>query len=253
MLAEHPHRANQEVVEVHRVRRHETPLVLGVSLGDAPLVDRSGAPVESRHVDHVGLRRADDAEDGPGRKASLVDAEVIEDVFHEPAAVAVVVDRERRPVADPVGVAAQHPDARGMERGHPHSLGVRTDKLHDTTAHLVSGLVGEGDGEYPPGRHTRDDEAGDPASQDAGLPGPGTGHDDKGAALVEDRFALSRVQVRDEVCGLSRHRLSGRRDLLLLGFARQPPGPAPAPERGQVTEEVPLGGSPCAGSSRGQR
>ena len=174
-------------------------------------------------------------------------------MFHEPAAVALVVDRERTPVADPVGVAAQHPDARGMEGGHPHSLGVRADKLHDATAHLVRGLVGEGDGEYPPGRHTRDDEAGDTASQDAGLPGPGTGHHDKGAALVQDRFALSRVQVRDEVCDLPRHRLCGCRGLLLLGSAQQPAAPAPAPERGQVTEEVPLVGSPCAGSSRGQR
>ena len=245
MLAEHPHGANQEVVEVHRVGRHETPLVLGVSLGDPPLVDRPCTPVESRHVHHVGLRRADDAEDGPGGKPSLVDADVIEDVFHEPAAVALVVDRERRPIADPVGVAAQHPDARGMEGGHPHSLGVRADKLHDATAHLVRGLVGEGDGEYPPGRHTRDDEAGDTAGQDAGLPGPGTGHHDKGAALVQDRFALSRVQVRDKVCDLPRHRLCGCRGLLLLGFGPAAPrsgaGPrAGAGHRGGPTRRLPM-------------
>ena len=169
MLAEHPHGANQQVVEVHRVRRHETPLVLGVSLGDPPLVDRPGALVESRHVDHVRLGRADDTQHGSRREAPLVDAEVVEDVLHEPAAVAVVVDAETRPVADPLRVAAQHPDTRGMERGHPHLLGVCADKLHDSAAHLVRGLVGEGDREYPPRRHTRDDKAGDAASKDAGL------------------------------------------------------------------------------------
>ncbi len=169
MLAEHPHGANQQVVEVHRVRRHETPLVLAISLGDPPLVNRPGALVESRHVDHVRLGRADHTQHGSRREAPLVDSEVVEDVLHEPAAVAVVVDAETRPVADPLRVAAQHPDTRGMERGHPHLPGVGADKLHDPAAHLVRGLVGEGDREYPPRRHTRDDKAGDTTSKDAGL------------------------------------------------------------------------------------
>ena len=92
MLAEHAHGPNEEVVEVHRVRRHEAPLVLGIGLGDPPLVDGPGALFEGGHVDHVRLGRADDTEHGPGREALLVDAEVVEDVLHEPAAVAVVVD-----------------------------------------------------------------------------------------------------------------------------------------------------------------
>ena len=48
MLAEHAHGADEEVVEVHRVRGHEAPLVLGVGLGDAALVDGPGARLRTR-------------------------------------------------------------------------------------------------------------------------------------------------------------------------------------------------------------
>ena len=253
MFAEHPHRANQQVVEVHRVRRDEAPLVLGISLSDPPLVDCSGALAERRGVDQVRLGRADDTEDSARRESPLVDVEVVEDVPHEPAAVAVVVDREAGPIADPLYVAAQHSDARGVERGHPHPLGIGADEFHDAAAHLVRGLVGEGDGEDAPRRHTRNDEASNAASQHASLAGAGAGHHDKRAAVVQDRFALGRVQVPDQACDRDRHRLRGLRGILGSSSALQPLDPRPTPERGQVSYEVPILGSPCAGSSRGQR
>ena len=160
-------------------------------------------------VDQVGLGRADDTEHGPGREALLVDAEVVEDMLDEPAAVAVVVDREAVPVADPVGVAAQHPHAGGVEGRHPHPPGVGTDELDDAPAHLVGRLVGEGDGEYPPRLHARDDEAGDAPGQDPGLARTGPGDDDERTALVQHGLPLGRVQVGDEV----RDRAGDRRRL----------------------------------------
>ena len=205
MLAEKAHGADQQVVEIHGVRRHEAPLVLGIGLCDAALVDGPGPLRVRRRIDQVRLGRADDTEDGAWREAPLVDAEVVEDVLDEPAAVAVVVDAEAGPVADPLDVAAQHAHAGGVERGHPHPLGRGPDELCDPAVHLVRGLVGEGDGEDAPGRHTRGDEAGDTASQHAGLARTGTGHHDKGAAVVQDGLSLGRVQVGDE----RRHQLPG--------------------------------------------
>ena len=56
-----------------------------------------------------------------GGKRLLVDAEVVEDVLHEPPAVTVVVDREAGAVADPLDVAAQHPHAGGSGRSRSTS------------------------------------------------------------------------------------------------------------------------------------
>ena len=254
-LPEHAHGPDEEVVEVHRVRGHEAPLVLAIGLGDAALVDGPGPRFEGGGVDQVRLGRADDAEHGPGREALLVDAEVVEDMLDEPAAVAVVVDRETMPVADPVRVAAQHANTGGVEGRHPHPGGVGTDELDDAPSHLVGRLVREGDGEYPPRLHARDDEAGDAPGQDPGLARPGPGDHDERAALVQHRLALGRVQVRDEVCDRAgdRRRLLGGIGLLVLGPEARAHDAAPGSERGEVAEKVPLVVSPWAGSSRGQR
>ena len=46
-----------------------------------------------------------------------------------------------------LGLAAEDPDAGGVERGDPHGLGAAADKVLDPLPHFGGCLVGEGDGE----------------------------------------------------------------------------------------------------------
>ena len=89
----------------------------------------------------------------PGREALGVEVEIAPHVVGEADGVGLVVDRERRPVAEHRRVAAEDARARGVEGGHPHAVRDRADEVGDPLLHLARGLVGEGDGEQPERRH----------------------------------------------------------------------------------------------------
>ena len=130
-----------------------------------------------------------------GREPLGVEAEVADHVAGEADGVGLVVDRELRRVAEPVGVAAQDAHARRVERRHPHLLGHRADERRHPVLHLVGGLVGEGDGEdLERADALVADQVGDAVGEHPGLARPGAGHDEQRALGVGDGLGLDGVQ-----------------------------------------------------------
>ncbi len=125
-------------------------------------------------------------------------------LFHQPfeqrARVARVVDRERLREAELLGLAAQDAHARRVERRDPHALRAVADQLTDALAHLARGLVRERDREdLARPRLFRAQQRGDAAGQHARLARSGTGDDQQRGSAVGDRFALRRVEAREQV------------------------------------------------------
>ena len=194
----------KQVVEVHGVGRQQALLVLGVDVGDAALEGvgpLAGRLPEGLEVDQLGLGLADDGGDGAGREALRVEAHLGHDQLDEPARVGVVVDRERGPVAQPVGVAAQDAQARRVEGRDPHLSARGPDQLGHPVAHLLGRLVGEGDGEDPPRRRVAGgQQVGDAAGQHPRLARAGPGHHQQRAAPVHHGGPLGQGQPLEQ-CG----------------------------------------------------
>ncbi len=135
-----------------------------------------------------------------GREALRVDAEVLEACPHDPHLVGLVVDRERRAVAEPLRVAAQHPAARGVEGEDPGRARLPPEHLLEPLAHLSRGLVRERDREDLVRPHAvRADQVSDPVREHAGLPGARSGDDEERAVDVQNGLALGRIEVGEEV------------------------------------------------------
>ena len=190
------HGVAEQVVEVHGPGGQQAPLVLAEHLGDAPLEDVGGPLGVAGRVGAVVLGRRDDGVDRAGREPLGIEVQVADHVVAEPDRVGLVVDREPGREPEPVGVAAQHPHAGAVERGHPHALGHRPDQAAHPLPHLGGRLVGEGDGQDVERRQTvAVDEVGDAVGQHPGLARSGPGHHQQGAADVGDGVALGRVQA----------------------------------------------------------
>ena len=192
-------RAEQQVVEVHRVRAVELALVALVDVGDRLLEERAdelavvvgGAKLVLR-VGDLGLHRA-------RREALDVDVEVVEHLLDQPARVGRVVDRELARVAEPVRVGAQHARAGGVERHHPHRARGPADQQLDAVAHLLRGLVRERDGEdLVRTRLTRAQQVRDPVGEHAGLAGARSGQDQQRPGARRDGVALRRIRAPPE-------------------------------------------------------
>ena len=124
VLAEEPHRVEQEVVEVHGVGRHH-PLLVEVEDVGHPAVE-DGQPPPARYslgplLARLGL--ADLAEDRPGRQLLGVDVQLPADDLDQPAGVGVVVDGEGALVAQAVAVGPEDAHAGRVEGRHPHPAG----------------------------------------------------------------------------------------------------------------------------------
>ena len=216
----------EQVVEVHGVGVAQAPLVLAVDLGDAALVDAPGPVGVGVDPDELVLGRADHGVDGAGRELLGVDVEVAQHVGGEALGVGLVVDGERRRVAQPGGVAPQDAHAGGVERGHPHLLGDGPDQRPHPVLHLVGGLVGEGDGQDLEGRDALLlDEPADPRREHPGLARAGPGDDQQGPAGVGDGLPLDGIQVVEEGGTLRHGPIQG------TGRVRHPRVPRPLGNR----------------------
>ena len=145
---EHVDRADEQVVEVHRVacgaararsaRRRRRPSARSRSrpAGGTP---RPSAACSWRRRSGPASRA------GVKRLGSM--SRSSRHRLDQPARVGRVVDRELARVAEPVGVGAQHPRAGGVEGHHPHRARRAADEQLDALAHLLRGLVGERDRE----------------------------------------------------------------------------------------------------------
>ena len=137
----------------------------------------------------------------PARGEALrVLAELLEARLDDPHLVGLVVDRERRAVPEPLGLAAEDPPAGGVEGEDPDRAGRAAEDALEPLPHLGRGLVGEGDGEDLVRLHAvRADQVGDPMREDAGLARARAGDDEKRPVDVEHRLALGRIEAGEEL------------------------------------------------------
>ena len=193
-------REHQHVVEVDRVRGEQPLLVALVHLGDRLVVERGDAAHVLVGPDQLVLRVRDLAVDAAGREALGVDAEVLEARPHDPHLVGLVVDREGRPVAEPLCLAPQHAPTGGVEGEDPGRACLGAEHPLEALAHLAGRLVRERDREDL----VRPDAVGPdqvrhPVGEHPGLPRARAGDDEQRAVDVEDGLALGRVEVGEEL------------------------------------------------------
>ena len=127
-------------------------------------------------------------------------AELLEARLDDPYLVGLVVDRERRAVAEPLRLAAQDPPAGGVEGEDPdRARGSAEDPL-EPLAHLGRSLVREGDGEDLVRLHAvRADQVGDAVGEHARLPRPGAGDHEQRPVDVERGLALGGIELGEEL------------------------------------------------------
>ena len=200
-------RDHDQVVKVHRAGRDEPALVLGVGLGGRLLPVPAGAGGGGLVVDQVVLEVGDLRDHRLRRVVLGIKLKLAADQRHQPPRVGLVVDRERRRVAEPPRFPAQDPDAGRVERQQPHGPSPRPGERRGPGRHLPRRLVGERDGQDLGGRDAPlGQQVGDPVGQHAGLARAGPGHDEQRAALVHDGSALLRVQpVQEGINGRRGH------------------------------------------------
>lgn len=235
-------RRHDQVVEVHGVGLAQTALVLHVDLTQQSLLVGGALPqpvAVGLLVDQLVLEVGDLVAERPRRVAPGVQVQVAHHHRHQALRVGRVVDREARRDADDLGLAAQDPDARRVEGGHPHGAGPAADDRLDPLAHLGGRLVGEGDRHDLAGLHVAGGEqVGDPLGEHAGLARPRARHDEQRRSLV---------QHPSRCCGLRPARIAS-------GSWRGPPPPqAPRAWRSAYACSSSVGGassSPGAGRPR---
>ena len=175
-------------------------LVALVDLGHRLVVERGDAAHVLVRPDQLVLRVRDLAVDAARREALRVDAQVLEARLDDPDLVGLVVDREARAVAEPLGLAAQHAAAGGVEGEDPGRARLPAEHPLEPLAHLPRRLVRERDREDL----VRLDAVGadqvrDPVGEHARLARAGAGDDEQRPLDVEHGLALGRVEVGEEV------------------------------------------------------
>ena len=111
------------------------------------------------------------------------------------------------------------------------------DEADQALAHLVGGLVGEGDGEdLPRGGVAGGDEMGDAVGEHPRLARPRPRHHQQRGAPVDDGAALGAVQALEQLVGLR----GGRRSSAAVAAPAVAPPPAPvgSPPGGRILELV---------------
>ena len=182
------HRVHDQVVEVHRARRDQPALVLAVGLGQRllPVALRPGG--EGLVVDQLVLELGHLGEHRLRRMVLGVEVQLAADQGHQPLRVGLVVDRERRRVAEPRlppgAGSARTPSGRSSptcaRARAPVSAAARAAispaaLLVNVIARISPGLTS-----------ALRQQVGDPAGQHAGLARARAGHDEQRAALVQD-------------------------------------------------------------------
>ena len=179
---EHVDRADEQVVEVHRVHAVQLALVGPVDVRHRLLEERADHLRIRIRVAQLVLGVGDLVVDRRRREPLGVDPELVEAALDQPARVRLVVDREPARVPELVGVGAEHPGAGGVKRHHPHRADPAADQQLGAVAHLPRRLVRERDREdlVRLGRVGRD-QIRDPVGEHAGLARPGAGQDQAAA------------------------------------------------------------------------
>ena len=195
---QHLDREHQHVVEVDRVRGEHPLLVELVHLGDGLVVERRDALHVLVRADQLVLCVRDLGVDAARDEALRVALELLQALLDEPDLVGLVVDREVRPVAEPRRLAAEDPAAGRVEGEDPDRTSDVAEEVLEAGAHLLGGLVGEGDREDLVRLHAAGrDQVGDAVGEHSRLAGARAGDHEQGAFGREHGLLLDRVQVRE--------------------------------------------------------
>ena len=200
---EHVDGEHEQVVEVHRVRREQAPLVEAVHVGDGLVVERLDALQVLLGRDELVLRVRDLRVDAAGDEALRVALELLEAVLRQPDLVGLVVDREVRAVAEPRRLAAEDPAAGGVEREDPDRPRGVAEQVLEPLAHLPRRLVRERDGEdLVRLRALRGDEVRDAVREHARLARAGPGDDEQRPLCLQHGLPLGGIEVGEVLLGL---------------------------------------------------
>ena len=157
--------------------------------------------------------------DAARREALRVLAELLEARLHDPDLVGLVVDREGRPVAEPLRLAAQDAAAGGVEGEDPDRARRAAEHALEPLAHLAGGLVRERDREDLVRLHAvRADQVRDAVREHARLPRARAGDDEQRPVDVEHGLPLGRIEVGEELLV----RCDGHRPMLAAASGDDP-------------------------------
>ena len=197
VVLEDLHHMQQQVAEIDRVQGLQALLVGGVELGAAAVGETALVGWHPLRPLGAVLPAVDHRGEHPRRPALLVDVPGAEQLLDQPDLVVGVENGEGRFQPDQLRVAAQDPDADGVEGAEPgHALDGVADQLADPRLHLAGGLVGESDGEdlRRPGALVVD-QMRQPGGQHPGLAGTRARQHQHRAVQRLDRRALVRVEA----------------------------------------------------------
>ena len=188
----------QQVVEVERLR---VVHALAIALPDPRhdllvVVGRVAHDIFERHA--LALVARDSRKHLPRRELLGIEVQLLDRGAHQGHLVVVVEDREVLRHADLVAVRAQHPHADAVKRAQPEPVRVvLAEQLLEPRTHLARRLVGERDGQNPPGRHALlAHQPADPLRHHPCLATARPRHNQQGATRVQHGLPLRGVQVR---------------------------------------------------------
>ena len=192
---EHVDRADEQVVEVHRIHAVQLALVARVDVGDRALEERADQLRVGLRVAHAVLGVRDLIVDRRRGEALGVDPVLLHAALDQPARIGLVVDRELARVAELVGVGTEHPRAGRVEGHDPHRTHAAADQQLSAIPHLRRSLVGERDRQdlarlNGPGG----DQVGDPVREHTRLARAGAGQDQQRTVAVGHGVPLRVVQ-----------------------------------------------------------
>ena len=192
----------KQVVEVHRtvaLAALAVDIVDIAELGDLRLpvfggIDRVGEVGAGRHQAVLGV--GDTRGDEVGLVFLVGKVQFADDGLDEVLAVRGLVDRKRLGETDLFGILAQDARKDRVERTHADiAAAVIGDHLCDALAHLLGGLVGEGERQNVEGRHALLDHIGDARGQHARFARTGAGDDERRGVVIDHGIALCGVQA----------------------------------------------------------
>ena len=204
-----PHRLEQQVIEVERVRLAQLLPVLLIQMRNLLRLRIRRVQIKLLRIEHVILRPRNPPEHGARGQFFIVDAQPLHDRFHNGLLVTLIVDHEILRVPDRrlsrhgrrnphrLNVAPQHPHAERMKR-RDHRLGDAQSAYEPVhaRAHLPRRLIGERHGQN---RFRHDalvlDQVSDPVGDDTRLPAPGAGQNEHRPLSGLDSLALLRIQL----------------------------------------------------------
>ena len=203
---------HEQVVEVHGVGREEQLLIHRPQPPGHVVDGPSPAGFERLGSQEVVLGPGDHPRDAVDRRVRQRQAQPLGGPLEHRRRVVGVEDRVVAREADLAGIPPQQPGREPVEGAHLHRL--RPHQGRHPPAHLVGGLVGEGEGHDRSGRNPGRNQVGDAVGHHPGLPAPRACQHEQRPLDVGGRLPLGVVETVEEArrhCGFSEGLPASRR------------------------------------------